>query len=104
MFAQMQAMQSANPMQQMQQMPQQQPVQEELNSQDGASPQGPQLGVPSSENSAMTIVGESISNKDLESLIKIINIITSLKHQYDAMKKDQIELLKQQMSGATPGQ
>lgn len=52
-----------------------------------------------------TIVGETISNKDIESLVKIINIISTLKNQYDSMKKDQIEMLKTQMGmGSAPKQ
>lgn len=48
------------------------------------------------------MVGEAITNSDVESLVKIINIITSLKSKYDAMKKEQMDLLKAQ-SGEIPG-
>lgn len=56
-------------------------------------------GLVSPEISANAVIGESITNKDIESLIKIINVITSLKSQYDAMKKDQVAMLKDQLAG-----
>ena len=64
-----------------------------------ANPAG--LGVTHPDATMNAVVGESISNKDIESLVKIINIITSLKAQYDVVKKDQLAQLKDQMSGVT---
>ena len=50
----------------------------------------------------MAAVGEGITNKDIESLMKIMNILTSMKSEYDAMKKDQMALLTQQVQGGAP--
>jgi hypothetical protein len=50
-----------------------------------------------------TIIGETIKNSDIESLVRIINILTSLKSKYDSMKKQQMDLIKQQMAGTQPG-
>ena len=50
----------------------------------------------------MAAVGEGITNKDIESLMKIMNILTSMKSEYDAMKKDQMALLTKQVQGGAP--
>jgi hypothetical protein len=49
------------------------------------------------------VVGESITNSDIETLVKVINILTSLKANYDQMKKEQMAMIQQQASG-TPAQ
>jgi hypothetical protein len=35
-------------------------------------------------------------------LVKIINILSSMKSSYDQMKKDQMAMIQQQASGGTP--
>lgn len=56
------------------------------------APAAPMMGpAPSQEE---TIVGTSITNSDLESLIKIINVLTSLKGRYDQLKSEQMQALK----------
>ena len=85
-----------DPSMQAQAMPQQgAPVQEQAMPQEPAQP-----AFVSPEASAMAVVGEGISNKDIESLVKVINVITSLKSQYDAIKKDQMAMLKSQLDGS----
>ena len=72
---------------QVSQQPEQVPV--ESNSQQNIS------AMPATDQSTLSVL-EGISQKDIESLIKIINAVTSLKSQYDIMKKQQMEMIKGQ--------
>jgi hypothetical protein len=50
-----------------------------------------------------TMIGESITNSDIEALVKIINILTSLKAKYDGIKSEQMQMLKdKQLSPTDP--
>ena len=61
-----------------------------------------QQAMPQGPSSAMTAVGEGVTNKDIESLLKIVNILTSMKSEYDAIKKDQLGMLQAQMEMSAP--
>lgn len=70
----------------------------------GPMPVDPMMAAaPGVVNPGMTaeeaMVGESITNSDIESLVKVINVLTTLKGKYDGMKKEQMDLLKAQVEG-----
>jgi hypothetical protein len=58
----------------------------------------PSVGGAGQASTSATMVGESITNSDLESLVKVVNIISSLKNEYDEVKKEQMDVIKQQTS------
>jgi len=64
----------------------------------GGMPPAPAPEMPTA-GSEESIIGESIQNSDIESLLKIMNVVSSLKGRYDAMKKEQLDMLKAQSGG-----